>query len=241
MYPTPDLRNKKRMQIDDIFGVVSDTHLGAFSEGLKELNSTYDYFAERGVKQVFHVGDVCDGEGVYVGQRRYTKCHGFQAQLLHAAAKYPQKPNMKTFMVAGNHDMSFLIRSGADIVKEISLRRPDLVYSGLFYARYQDGSLKLDALHPRGGSYYSKSYGIQKWIRNNEMPNTYPDIMLFGHWHHHGYFNDHGIECVMAGTFEKPTEYTIRLGYTGGIGGWVIEIPKRDKPIRLKLEWVSKE
>ena len=241
MYPVPDLNNKLRITIHDCFGVVSDTHLGARGEALRELYEIYDDFAERGIRQVFHVGDVTDGENVYVGHRRYVKCYGYEAQLRWAIRKYPMKPDITTHMIAGNHDSSFMVRSGADIVKAICSERADLKYAGLFYARYQDGSLRIDSLHPRGGSYYSKSYGIQKWIRNNEMPSTYPDIMLFGHWHQHGYFNDHGIECIMCGNFQHPNEYHIRMGFTGNIGGWIVEIPKRDKPVSIKLEWLSKE
>lgn len=240
LYPVPDLANKIKLEIEDTFGVISDTHIGASGEALTELESAYDNFAERGIHQVFHSGDLTDGENVYAGHMRYVKVHGFTPQVNYVIKKFPLKAGIKTYVIAGNHDTSFLIRSGADIVEEICNQREDMQYAGLFYVRLQDEKLKLDLLHPRGGAFYSKSYGIQKWIRNNEMPSTYPDVMIFGHWHQHAYFNDHGIECIMAGNFQHPNEYHIRMGFVGSIGGFIVEIPNKDSR-GIKLEWISKE
>lgn len=241
MYPLPDLSNKIRLDIPDAFGVVSDTHLGSRMEAVKELESIYDDFAERGIRAVFHIGDLCDGENVYTGHMRYVRCHGFEAQKAWAVHKYPRRADITTYIIAGNHDASFLIRSNADIINSVCLEREDLKNCGLFYARFYNEKIRLDVLHPRGGTYYSKSYGIQKWVRNNEMPSTYPDVMFFGHWHQHGYFNEHGIEAVMAGNFQHPNEYHIRMGYIGNIGGYIIEILKKDRPLRIRIEWISKE
>lgn len=241
MYPTPDLSNKLKLHIDDLFGGVSDTHMGSSHEALRELEMMYDDFVDRGIKQVFHAGDLVDGEGVYRGQDRYIRKHGYEAQANWAMAKYPQRKDMTTYMISGNHDMSFYINSGADIVNYVCSQRKDLEYLGMYYARVQDGRFKLDILHPTGGAYYSKSYGIQKWIRNNEMPARYPDVMMFGHWHVHGYFADHGIECLMMGSFQHPNEYAIRRGFTGDIGGWILETDRDKRKLKgLKLEWRKK-
>jgi len=241
MYPVPDLGNVIKMSIDDVFGIATDTHFGSMMEGARELEMLYDDFADRGVKQVFHCGDLTDGEGVYRGHKRYIEHHGYEAQAQWTLKNYPERKDMKTYIIAGNHDTSFFIRSGADIVKYICSYRSDLEYAGFFYARFQDERFKFDILHPRGGVYYSKSYGIQKWIRNNEMPETYPNIMAFGHYHQHGYFFDHGIECIMAGSFMHPNEYMIRRGFTGDIGGWIIEPERTKRKLKgLKLEWRRK-
>lgn len=242
MYPTPDLGNVIKTTINDAFGIVSDTHFGAQGEGVKELEKMYDDFEAKGIEQVFHAGDLTDGENVYRGHKRYIAIHGYDPQAQHTIANYPLRENIRTFIISGNHDTSYLIQSGADIVKYICNYRDDLEYCGLFYARFQDKRFKFDILHPSGGGFYSKSYGIQKWIRNNEMPSTYPNIMGFGHYHTHGYFEDHEIQCIMAGNFQHPNEYHIRRGFTGGIGGWVIELDReKNKLYGLKLEWRGKD
>lgn len=242
MYPVPDLGNRIDMVIDDTFGVISDTHFGSTHEALEALESLYDDYVARGIEQVFHGGDLVDGENVYRGHKRYLKEHGYEAQANWTKEMYPEREGIKTHIISGNHDLSFYLQSGADIAKYICAYRDDLDYAGMYYARYVDDEMKLDVLHPSGGGYYSKSYGIQKWIRNNEMPETYPDVMVFGHWHQHGYFSDHGIECIMAGNFQYPNEYHIRRGFTGDIGGWIVELDRDQGGLcGVKLEWRKKE
>jgi len=241
-HPTPDLGNVIRMKIDNKFGMISDTHFGALGEGIKQLESMYDDFVDAGVTQVFHGGDLVDGERVYRGHNRYLKIHGFQSQAIHTINNFPERDGITTHIIAGNHDLSFYLASGADIVDYICHNREDLEYSGMYYARFQEGRFKLDMLHPSGGGFYSKSYGIQKWIRENELPSTYADIMGFGHWHRHGYFEDHEIECIMAGGFQSPNEYHIRRGLVGEMGGWIIELDReKSRLYGIKLEWRGKK
>jgi len=243
MYPTADLGNVIKIPIDETFGIVSDTHFGSAHQGLDNLHKMYDDFDNAGVEQVFHAGDLTDGERVYRGHNRYLKHHGYEAQANWTIAKYPEIEGIKTYIIAGNHDLSFFIQSQADIVKYVCNYRKDLDYAGMIYARFQDGQFKLDTLHPAGGGYYSKSYGVQKWIRNNEMPKTYPDMMVFGHWHTHGYFSDHGVDALLAGNFQDPNEYHIRRGYTGSSGGWIVETDRtsKGKLEGLKLDWRGKK
>lgn len=238
MHPAPDLGNVIGLSIDERIGLISDTHFGSKMEGVRQLEQMYDDFADAAVEQVFHCGDMVDGERVYRGHRRYLKDHGYEEQARNVIDNYPERKDITTYFITGNHDLSFYIHSGADIGNYIAAERDDLEYMGMYYARYQEGSFKFDVIHPSGGGFYSKSYGIQKWLRNNEMPSTYPDVFGFGHWHRHGYFEDHEVECIMAGGFQEPNEYHIRKGLTGDIGGWILDIYREDDILKgLTLDW----
>lgn len=239
MHPLVDLSNIIRIKLDKNIGIIADTHLGSTTDSLRKLNLMYDEFEERKIKQVFHAGDLVDGERIYRGHSRHIKIHGFEAQANYAIRFYPERDGIKTYIISGNHDMSFYKDAGADIVKKICSYRKDLEFAGMYYARFRDDRIKLDLLHPSGSPTYAKSYPIQRWIRNNEMPSTYPDLLAVGHYHTHGYFTDHEIECILAGNFQRQNSYTLRKGYTGVIGGWAIGLNrKRHKLGSLKLEWI---
>lgn len=238
MLPAPNLGNVIPMTIDERIGNITDTHIGSKMQALRQLEQMYDDFVDAGVKQVYHDGDMVDGERVYRGHARYIQDHGYEAQARSVIENYPERKDIKTYFITGNHDLSFYIASGADIGKYIDRERDDLEYVGMYYARFQDQGFNFDIIHPSGGGFYSKSYGIQKWLRNNEMPSTYPNVFSFGHWHRHGYFEDHEVECIMAGGFQEPNEYHIRRGLTGTIGGWILDMVRDGDYLKsFKLDW----
>lgn len=240
MHPLVDLTNVFKIKIDKRVGIVSDTHLGSNTDSNRKLTEIYSIFKRQGIKQVFHAGDVVDGERVYRGHSRHLKIHGFEGQSNYAIRNYPKVKGITTYMISGNHDMSFYKDAGADIVKYICSHRKDLKYAGMYYARFLDKSFKLDMIHPDGAPTYAKSYPIQRWIRNNEIPSTYPNVMVFGHYHQHGYFVDHEIACLMAGNFQRQNSYTLRRGWSSILGGWILDFKRKGKSLEsLKLEWIK--
>ena len=242
MHPVVDFSNVVRMKIDNKFGVIADTHLGSTTDTPTKLRKMYRIFKKEKIKQVFHAGDIVDGENVYRGHGRNLKIHGYEGQASYAVENYPKVNGIKTYVIAGNHDMSFYKNSGADIVKYISDHRKDIEYCGIYYVRFLDRGFKMDMVHPDGSPTYAKSYPIQKWIRNNESPSMNPHIMIFGHYHTHGWFGDHEIECIMAGCFQRINAYLIRRGYGGygNIGGFIMEIERRGPNlISFSPKWIT--
>lgn len=59
LYPMPDINNVLKRPIPSVFGIVSDTHIGSLLEDLDGLESFYDDIEARGIKQVYHAGDIC--------------------------------------------------------------------------------------------------------------------------------------------------------------------------------------
>jgi len=238
IFPHPDYQNVRPIPIDEKFGIVADTHLGSKFEALRELNEMYDILYESGVKQVFHAGDLTDGYLIYRGQLSDQHKIGYEDQAKWVIEKYPRKPDIKTYVIAGNHDTSYLKRQGADIVNYVASYRDDIEYVGPYYARFLDG-ISLDLVHPSGTIPYAVSYGAQKYLRN-QPPSYHPDIIIFGHRHiaWFGYYQE--VYCIEAGCFMKPTDYLIRMGSAGSIGGWILEIKRKGRKIKkVKAEWVQ--
>lgn len=253
VYNSVDPNNTTFMEIPDAFGIVSDTHLCSIYEAIEELEEIYDDFTDRGIDTVLHCGDIVDAEWVYRGQENYIHTMGFEEQSLYAISNYPRrdKEDLKTYFISGNHGLKYFQRMGADIGRRISERRPDLEYLGQYGCKIKDtlgdsdineidDSLEIQLTHATG-YFQTKSYGIQKYYKLNEVVDSYPDMHFFGHWHRHGWFKEHGVQAIMAGAFQHPNEYRTRRGYTSEIGGWIAEIDKDGPELAgLKMEWREK-
>jgi len=84
------------------FGVVSDTHLGSLYDNLELLDTAYSIFAKEGVKGVYHVGDLLDGEKMYRGHEYEIRHHGRDAQVDFCIRNYPHRKEITTYFITGN-------------------------------------------------------------------------------------------------------------------------------------------
>lgn len=226
-YPIATLENVFHQKIDDAFGIVSDTHFGSKYIALRELEEMYDRIDEAGIRQVYHAGDLTDGWMIYKGQIMDQNRIGYEEQSKFTRDKYPYKKNMTTFIVMGNHDANYMKLQGADIVKYVCSYRPDLKYVGMYYARFKDPEdrIKLDLVHPTGTIPYAISYGTQKYLRNRP-PSYHSNILVSGHRHQswYGYYQE--VHSFEAGCFTEPTDFLIRQGCAGNVGGWLVEMER---------------
>lgn len=221
-------------------GLISDTHLCSKEQQLSFLRATYDYFESIGIKDVFHTGDLSEGNGkLYRGQIYELFINGADNQKDYIVENYPHKKDITTYIIGGSHDYSWYNEQGYDILKHISDERKDILYlgnAGAYIDLVSDkrGSVKIYLHHPDGGVPYAISYRAQKIIENF-APEAKPDIMYFGHLHVTEYIPMYRNVCsILAGCFQAQTPYLRRKGLYPHIGFWVIEIivndEDRDKP-----------
>jgi len=210
----------------ETIAIVSDTHLASRSERIDLLSNAYDIIADRGISDVFHSGDITDGNRVYKGQEFFLKVTGADAQADYIAEHYPKREGVTTHFILGNHDMSHFDREGADIGRLISHLRPDLDYLGQYYARVKFGSATMDLVHPGGGFQYAISYGVQRYVNELEGGSK-ANIIIFGHWHRTGYFVYRNIHCVLGGAFQDQNDYTRRRGLQPNKGFWILQFDER--------------
>jgi predicted phosphodiesterase len=206
------------------FGVVSDTHLGSKYQQLTFLNQAYDYFAEEGITDVLHAGDLCAGNGrIYRGQIYEMFVHGADEMLDYATKHYPKRDGITTHVIAGNHDLSFLSSDGTDILKALANRRPDMNYLGHYSATVQFGSLKVGLHHGEGGCSYARSYKLQKLVEQL-APENKPHAFFLGHYHvAAGLEMYRNVFCRMMPCFEAQTPYLVRKGLYPELGFYVVK------------------
>lgn len=224
------------------FGVVSDTHLGSAAQRPDAIEAAYDVFVNEGIVDVFHVGDLVDGLGIYKNHNTEVLLHTYEAQVDHAAETFPVRESITTRLIGGNHDLEGDFgRAGADPVQAVVNRRPDMEYLGRYSAWVElENGATMQLLHPQGGASYATSYRPQKIAESYEAGSK-PNILLIGHWHRTGYFMVRGIQTMLAGTFQGPTTFSTRKGMgEAGWGFWIVECRLADdgSVVRFKPEWL---
>ena len=225
------------------FAVVSDTHLGSRFQQLSHLKTAYSYFKEVGVKTVLHCGDMFAGNGrVYRGQTYELFVHGADEQLEYAREKYPQEDGITTYLISGNHCLSFLNSDGFDICKALSKEREDIIYLGQYGAYVDICGIRVYLHHGLGGVSYARTYKLQKLIEQL-APENKPQVFLAGHWHITSILPMYrNVFCLAAGCFETQTPFLRRLGVYPEVGFSIIEatknpVDREDGITRFKYEW----
>jgi len=221
-------------------GIVSDTHLNSKYQQLTHLRHTYEIFEHEGVEFILHSGDITAGKGMYRGQEYEVINLGADEQCDYIVDNYPQAPNVKTKLIAGNHDLSFYNSMGFDICKQVANRRGDIEYLGQLgaYVEIAEGVL-IYLLHPDSGQSYAVSYKPQK-IAAGFMGGQKPNIMIIGHYHQAEYLFERNIHIIQASSFEAQTPYLKRKGIMPKVGGWMIEFKVDGGSVtRFKQEFIT--
>lgn len=207
------------------FGVVSDTHLCSKECALDELHLAYDHFADEGIVDVFHPGDLVAGMGVFPGQSNYITHHSFEDQRDFAIASYPKREGVTTHIIGGNHDLEGAFgRIGADPVRGVALQRPDMNYLGPYSAWVElpNGAF-MHVLHGKGGMSYAYSYRAQKIVEGYGQGRK-PGALLLGHYHVQGNFSPRSVHTMFPACFEwQSVQFGARLGLRPTVGFHVVE------------------
>lgn len=183
-------------------GLISDTLLGSKSEQSTNLCHAFQIAEEDGIDFMVHAG-------VSAGKPTKTKSDEFHKltvdeQVEYIAKNYPSSKKFKTCLISGHHDMQWR-KDSRNILAEICMERPDLVYRGDWQADFllRRGAekgvrwpvLKV-AYHGGDNSPYSKSYPVQGFAENlvQEVEDLFsedrPDIVAVA---------GQGIFCDLAG------------------------------------------
>ena len=222
--------------------ICGDTHLGSRYQQLSHLHTFYDYVEKQGIKDVYHTGDILDGNGrVYRGQEYELFVHGADEQIDYAVKNYPNRKNITTHFICGNHDESHYKDGGLDIGKAINRRRSDMNYLG-FYGAYIDFNGIKNAMylmHGDRGCSYARSYKLQKLIEQFS-PEKKPYMMFLGHYHvccHLPMYRN--VIAWMTPCFQGQTPFIKRKNLYPEIGGIIMEFKIHNKkPILPHFEYV---
>lgn len=225
-------------------GILSDTHLGSKHQQLTYLHEFYKLCADEGCKIMLHAGDISQGIKMFRGWEQEAFLHDYDSQADYICEKYPKIPGVKTYVILGNHDESFLKNGGGNICRYIANQRDDIVHIG-DYGAYVDlpGGLRTYLHHGAGGCAYARSYKLQKQIENFS-PGKKPKLMVSGHYHIAVVLPDYRNTYAMhPGCFQGQGLFLRRLGLSPDVGGFIVRYKvnpnsKRFDLTRIQHEWV---
>lgn len=217
-------------------GVTGDTQFGSKYQQPTIFKTVYEMFDKEHVDFVIHMGDLVDGIKMYRGHDQEIFLHSADEQADYTLNIYPERKEYKTYIISGNHDLSFKKIAGYDIVKHICAQRDDLVYKGELGAHtFKVKNLTFDLIHPSGGVPYAKSYRIQKVIegaigdviarlRVTKDLSIIPHFMLLGHLHIANYTPHIGIDGFMVPCMQAQTPYLVAKGLMPEVGCYIIHV-----------------
>lgn len=229
------------------FGVTADNHLGSKYARLEVLEALYDNWAEQGIKAVYQLGNMIDGEA------RFNKfdllVHGIEGQAAYFAKHWPKRDGITTYFITGDdHEGWYTQREGVEIGKYLegvarNSGRTDLVYLGhmehdiVFVGNKQNTVMRL--IHAGGGSAYATSYAAQK-IVESYTGGEKPDVLLIGHYHKAEYGFPRGVHCVQAGTTMDQSPFMRKNKLQAHVGGWTIDMTINEAGAisRFRQEWM---
>ena len=221
------------------FGLMGDTQLGCIDTQITHLHTLYDFYQREGINQVYHSGDVTDGEKMRPGHEYELYVHGADAQVAHTVKVYPKRPGIVTDFITGNHDYSFIKTIGLDIGKQIAAQRPDMRYRGYMSAVVElSPHCTLELRHPQDGTAYALSYKIQKIIEAMSSGEK-PHILAVGHYHKMEQLFYRNVHAFQTSCLCAQTNWMRGKNIAAVVGGWLVEANVDDEGTitRIKPEF----
>lgn len=207
-----------------VFGLIGDTHINSKYTQLTYLNHFYSICSDRGIKDIYHTGDIDEGEQMRIGHQYDCYTQGADSHINEIVKNYPRFEGVTTHFITGNHDASIYKRCGVDIGKSIAAKRPDLDYLGRDCARIEiTPNCILELRHPWDGTAYAISYKTQKMMDGMEADSK-PNILAVGHYHKMEYLFYRNIHCFQTGCFQCQTPFTRGRGISVHLGGWIVTV-----------------
>lgn len=202
------------------FAIVSDTHGGSKFEQQSALMDFYRHAEDEGVQFFVHAGDVTQGsDRMHLGMELEVHAHGAYAQAQYVINSYP-RAKVPTYMIGGNHDLSFFKDGGQNIVRQITEARDDLVFLGQDAAHFTVENVRAYIIHPSGAAQMPRLKAIAASLpRSKDVK-----LMISGHTHQYGAARHHGITILQVPCFQGRYGWMGAKGLVPDIGGVIVDI-----------------
>jgi len=230
-------------------GVVSDTHLCSKYCRLDVLNAAYDRFAAERITEVYHAGNLADGECKF--NQYDLLAHGVTDQAMYCLDHYPYRPGITTHYISGScHEGWWMSREGIDFGRYLAFEAAAIGRKDLHYLGFMEADIRLETsagkysylrlLHPGGGSAYALSYRPQKIIESLQGGEK-PAVLLCGHFHKQADFAIRNVWTILAGCTQDQTPFMRKHSIEAHVGFCVVEMQQDAKGAirRVRVEHTS--
>lgn len=207
------------------FAVMSCSHWCAKGQQKGFINFVYDEAKRRGIKDVYHVGDIVDG--YYKNRPEHIFelfAIGADEQKDYVVNNWPKIDGITTHLILGNHDETHIKNGGYNIGRAIAQEREDFKYLGIGHAKvWLTEKCRMDLFHPLDGSSYAISYSGQKYM-DSLTGGDKPNILFTGHHHKSLYFVYRNIHYFEVPSTTSQSSWMKRKRIANDTGVWFVKV-----------------
>jgi|LGOV01.1.fsa_nt_gb predicted phosphodiesterase len=226
VHQDPKVYNHSIGKITEVeFLVISDSHWCQTGQQKSFVEYIYDEAERRGIKSVYHVGDITDGYYKNRPEQIYDLfAIGSDQQKDYVVKNWPKKKGITTYLIIGNHDETHIRNGGFNIGTAIDNERNDIQYLGIGHAKIMlTPNCRMDLLHPLDGSSYAVSYSGQKYM-DALTGGDKPNILFVGHHHKVLYFPYRNIHYFEVPSMTKQSSWMKRKRIANASGAWFVKL-----------------
>ncbi len=211
----------------DLFGVISDSHIGhiMFDESL--LEHVAKTFKSIGIERVYHVGDILEGMSGRDGHVYELAQVGFSQQITYAEQLFNEYLSpFEVYGIIGNHDEWYMKKNngGVNVGEELEKRVSHFTFLGNNEADIKlSNNVKMKLFHPGDGTAYATSYKLQKLIESFEGGSK-PNILFEGHYHKALYMFNRNVHAFESGTLCGQTGWMRGKKIPAHKGAWIVDL-----------------
>lgn len=238
---------RKYKEIEMVFGLTADNHIGSKSERMDVLECLFDRFVDAGVTHVYQAGNIIEGRTSFNQYEIYV--HSVEEQVANLIEKWPRREGIITHFVTGDdHEGWWIQREGLDIGRRIeqdayAAGRDDLRHLGYMERDLQfeqdGGSSVIRVIHAGGGSAYATSYTSQKYAESLQGGEK-PQIVIVGHFHKWNWDYPREIHVIQVGCTQDQTRFMRKKKLQAHVGGAILTVTQNELGIftKVKAEWI---
>jgi len=209
------------------FMVISDTHWCSKIQQKTFVEWAYKEAYSRGIKKVYHAGDIVDGFYKNRPEHIYELIPGLigaDEQAEYVIHNWPRYPGITTSFILGNHCETHIKNGGTNIGRRLAKERNDFEYLGIGYAKIElTPNCRMDLFHPLDGSSYAVSYSGQKYM-DSLSGGDKPNIIFTGHHHKALYFPYRNIYYFEVPSMCQQSSWMKRKRCANESGVWFIKL-----------------
>ena len=205
--------------------VISEIRAGSKCEQFRVLNDMFMKFYRDGIKDVFILGNLLEGQ--YKGDtfKQFGKSlitNDAYSQANHFIENFPHIDGITTYFITGKLDHSFSQK--LNVGEYIASKRSDLVYLGPKSCNvfFNNVSIRMEQL--KNGKAYTIAYPPQKYVRSMSRYEDYDILMLSGEMNFQHFPEQKGMQIFSIPGVVSRTPRMINDNQSSTIGAYTFEI-----------------
>jgi len=233
--------------VEHRFGSIADTHLASKYARADVLSALYDYYEANGIKMVYLMGNMIDGECRFNKHDLYA--HGIEDQTDYFIANFPQRPGVTTKYITGDdHEGWYIQREGINIGDYLEKKAAAAGRSDLRFVGHMEHNISLERnggkstlrlIHAGGGTAYAISYTDQKYVESLQGGEK-PNVVLVGHHHKWNMGYPREVHTFQVGCIQDQTPFMRKKRIQAMVGGAVVTMKQEASGVIRSCcgEWI---